>query len=174
MWPTAWSWTVFKPTLPQGSRSDVTYVVPVVVNCSYYTPDDGYGKYPKHVEWSCNKIKILVLHLVGHFVCMYIENDARKHEPERPNAVCTVPPEDEQVMLEICRGPRFLINWMKSASRWFHYTDILWCTVNKTLSNYRTFLFRTMTNKSTINSQIITFQCDNLWINCAFVRHSTK
>jgi hypothetical protein len=24
--------------------------------------------------------------------------------------------------------------WMKSASRWFHYTDILWCTVNKTLS----------------------------------------
>jgi hypothetical protein len=22
---------------------------------------------------------------------------------------------------------------MKSASRWFHYTDILWCTVNKTL-----------------------------------------
>jgi hypothetical protein len=60
-----------KPTLPQSSRSDVTYVVPVVVNCSYCTPDDGYGTCPKHVEWSCNKIKILVLHLVGHFVCMY-------------------------------------------------------------------------------------------------------
>jgi hypothetical protein len=54
----------------------------VVVNCSYCTPDDGYGKYPKHVEWSCNKIKILVLHLVGHFVCIYIENDARNHEPK--------------------------------------------------------------------------------------------
>jgi hypothetical protein len=23
---------------------------------------------------------------------------------------------------------------MKSVSRWFHYNDILWCTVNKTLS----------------------------------------
>jgi hypothetical protein len=46
------------------------YVVPVVVNCSYCTPDDGYEKYQKHVEWSCNKIKIIVLHLVGHFVCI--------------------------------------------------------------------------------------------------------
>jgi hypothetical protein len=33
------------------------------------------------------------------------------------------PHEDEQVMLETCRGPRFSINLMKSASRWFHYTD---------------------------------------------------
>jgi hypothetical protein len=24
------------------------------------------------------------------------------------------------------------INWMKSASRWFHHTDILWCTVSYT------------------------------------------
>jgi hypothetical protein len=88
MWPIARSWTVFKPTLPQGSRSDLTYVVPVVVNCSYCTPDDGYGKYPKHVEWSCNKIKILVLHLVGHFVCIYIENDARNHEPKILYASC--------------------------------------------------------------------------------------
>jgi hypothetical protein len=31
---------------------------------------------------SCNKIKILVLHLVGHFVCIYIEDDARNHEPK--------------------------------------------------------------------------------------------
>jgi hypothetical protein len=30
----------------------------------------------------CNKSKILVLHLVGHFVCIYIENDARNHEPK--------------------------------------------------------------------------------------------
>jgi hypothetical protein len=29
------------------------------------------------------------------------------------------------------------INWMKSASRWFHYTDILWCTVSKTLRKRR-------------------------------------
>jgi hypothetical protein len=32
-------------------------------------------------------------------------------------------PKVMQVMLEICRGPWFSINWMKSASRWFHYTD---------------------------------------------------
>jgi hypothetical protein len=37
-------------------------------------------------------------------------------------------------MFETCRGPWFSINWMKSASRWFPYTDILWCTVSKTLS----------------------------------------
>jgi hypothetical protein len=40
-----------------------------------------------------------------------------------PNAVCRAPPEDEQVMLETCRGPWFSINLMKSASRWFHCTD---------------------------------------------------
>jgi hypothetical protein len=40
-------------------------------------------------------------------------------------AVCAGPPEDKQVMLETCRGPWFSLNWMKSASRWFHYTDIL-------------------------------------------------
>jgi hypothetical protein len=40
------------------------------------------------------------------------------------NAVYLAPPQDEQVMLETCRGPWFSINWMKSASRWFHYTEI--------------------------------------------------
>jgi hypothetical protein len=50
-----------------------------------------------------------------------------------PNAVCAKPPKGEQVLVETCRGLWFSINWMKSASRWFHYTDTLWCTVNKTL-----------------------------------------
>jgi hypothetical protein len=50
------------------------------------------------------------------------------------NSVCVVPPKDEQVMLKTCRGPWFSINWIKGVSRWFHYTDVLWCTVNKTLS----------------------------------------
>jgi hypothetical protein len=54
--------------------------------------------------------------------------------PNIPNVFCVAPPEDEQVMHETYRGPWFSINWMKSASRWFHYTDILWCTVSKTLS----------------------------------------
>jgi hypothetical protein len=31
-------------------NSTLQYVVPVAVNYSYCTPDDGYGKYPKHVE----------------------------------------------------------------------------------------------------------------------------
>jgi hypothetical protein len=53
-----------------------------------------------------------------------------------PNAVFVAPPEDEQVMLETFRDPWFSINWKKSASRWFYYTDILWFTVKKTLRNY--------------------------------------
>jgi hypothetical protein len=51
---------ILKHTLPQRSLPNITYVVLVAVNCSYCTPDDGYGNYPKHVEWSCNKIQILV------------------------------------------------------------------------------------------------------------------
>jgi hypothetical protein len=51
-----------------------------------------------------------------------------------PSVVCAGPPEDEQGMFETRRGSRFLINWIKSASRWFHFTDILWYKVNKTLS----------------------------------------
>jgi hypothetical protein len=44
-----------------------------------------------------------------------------------PNAVCVAPLKDEQVMLETCRGLWFSINWTKSASRWFHYTDLTVC-----------------------------------------------
>jgi hypothetical protein len=44
-----------------------------------------------------------------------------------PNAVCAATPEDEQVMLETCRSPWFSINWVKSASRWFHNTDCQLC-----------------------------------------------
>jgi hypothetical protein len=35
------------------------------------------------------------------------------------------PSEDEQVMLETCRGLLFLINWIKNASRWFYCIDTL-------------------------------------------------
>jgi trans-aconitate methyltransferase len=38
------------------------------------------------------------------------------------------PPEDDQEMLKTCRSPWFSMNWMKSASRWFHDTDTLWCS----------------------------------------------
>jgi hypothetical protein len=71
MWPTARSWIIFKRTLPQTSRSSVTYIVPVAVNCSYCAPDDGYGMYPKHVKWCCNKIRVLVSHFLD-ISCVYI------------------------------------------------------------------------------------------------------
>jgi hypothetical protein len=51
-----------------------------------------------------------------------------------PNAIFVAPPDDKQIMLETCRSPWLSINWMKSVSRWFNYTDILWGTVSKTLS----------------------------------------
>jgi hypothetical protein len=53
-----------------NSYSLFSSVVPMAVNCSYCTSDDGYGMCLKHLEWSCNEIKILVLHLVGHFMCI--------------------------------------------------------------------------------------------------------
>jgi hypothetical protein len=31
-----------------------------------------------------------------------------------PSAICAVSTEDEQVMLEICTGPKFLVHWLKS------------------------------------------------------------
>jgi hypothetical protein len=46
------------------------------------------------------------------------------------SAVCVEPPEDKQVMLETCRGLSFSINGMKSASRWFHFTDLLYISYN--------------------------------------------
>jgi hypothetical protein len=56
------------------------------------------------------------------------------HGHNIPKAVYSDPSEDEQVMLETCRGLLcFSINWMKGVSRWFQYTDILWCTVSKAL-----------------------------------------
>jgi hypothetical protein len=46
--------------------------------------------------------------------------------------LCSVP-EDEQVMFETCRDHQSLINCIESASGWFHCTDVLRYTVNKTL-----------------------------------------
>jgi hypothetical protein len=38
-------------------------------------------------------------------------------------------------------GAKGLINWIESASRWFHCTDVLWCTVNKTLCLHKILLW---------------------------------
>jgi hypothetical protein len=43
------------------------------------------------------------------------------HARNIPSAICVVPPDDEQVMLVTCTGHYFLINLIKSASRWFYY-----------------------------------------------------
>jgi hypothetical protein len=51
-------------------------------------------------------------------------NRATLYASNIPNAVCASLPEDKQVMLETCRGSWFSINWMKSASRRFHYTEL--------------------------------------------------
>jgi hypothetical protein len=73
MWPTARSWTVFKTdvttrfTIRRNIRC--TSGCQLQLLCSWW----WVRKVPE--------IKILVLHLVGHFVCIYIEDDARNHEP---------------------------------------------------------------------------------------------
>jgi hypothetical protein len=76
-----------------------------------------------------------------------------------PNSICAVPPEDKQVMLETCRGLWFSINLMESASRWFHYTDIHWRTVSKTLSKGRSHLRHTSTSSivRSLNTSCKTF-----------------
>jgi hypothetical protein len=39
-------------------------------------------------------------------------------------------------MLEAYRGPWFSINWMKSASRWFHYIEVVSQSVSQPVSQY--------------------------------------
>jgi hypothetical protein len=82
------------------------YVVPVAVNCSYCTPDDRYGKYQKHVEWSCNKNKILVLHLFGHFMCIHVYIQAVGRLQRVPPSY---PKEDLNTAIEIVKSGRMTI-----------------------------------------------------------------
>jgi hypothetical protein len=77
------SWFYYKITLHVSGTFRTHHqeykqtVVPVLyqwpwttVHC---TPDNGCGKCPKRVEWSCNKTKILVLHLGLYiYVCTHI------------------------------------------------------------------------------------------------------
>jgi hypothetical protein len=109
------------------------------------------GSYRRFGEWDCITAKMKV---TWTYKSMQVPIDTASHtrrlgctvpvSPQLchsqltyahsiPNVICVAPPEDEQVVLETCRGLWFSINWMESASRWFHCTDILWCTVSKTL-----------------------------------------
>jgi hypothetical protein len=73
-------------------------------------------------------------------------------------------------MFETCRGLWFSINWMKNALRWFHYTDILWYTVSKTLSlnvlrfiqNWKSDIF-TNISKDVSTVAVFVFRWDILW-----------
>jgi hypothetical protein len=47
--------TTVRYTTQLRSRPIVTCDVPVAIKYSYCTSDDGYGQYPKHVEWFCSK-----------------------------------------------------------------------------------------------------------------------
>jgi hypothetical protein len=85
-----------------------------------------------------------------------------------PSAVCVSPPEDEQGILETYRGPKFSINLTKIASRWFHYTDILWCTVSKTLRiqtfppTIRHFVFHRIRHPTAESYKLNHCHCKNL------------
>ena len=41
----------------EWSTCTTKWLVPVAVTTVLCTPDDGCGRHPKHVEWSCSKIK---------------------------------------------------------------------------------------------------------------------
>jgi hypothetical protein len=93
----------------------------------------------------------------------------------QPNAVCAGSPEDEQVMLETCRNLCFSINWMKSASCWFQYTDILWCTVSKTLSStvacfHVSWAVRWSTKYNTSVLHLLTQRTEWIISNCYSIR----
>jgi hypothetical protein len=60
--------------------------------------------------------------------------DNKRTQYTKRHLACAGPPEDKQVMLETYTSPWFSIHSMKSTSRCFHYTGILWCTVSKTFS----------------------------------------
>jgi hypothetical protein len=57
------------------------------------------------------------------FHCNRTTANCQLHARIIPDPVFSANPEDEQVIFETCRGFWFSINWMKSASRWFHCTD---------------------------------------------------
>jgi hypothetical protein len=74
-----------------------------------------------------------------------------------PSAVCAAPTEDEQVMLETCTGPWSSINWMKSISRWFHYTDIL-------TRHYRLFVFLHTSNQTQLKRRYVLLSDNPLFL----------
>jgi hypothetical protein len=63
-----------------------------------------------------------------------------------PSVFCAAPPEGKQVTLKTSRDPWSSINWMKKASRRFHYTELQYCcrlaTSYRVLINISSVLFK--------------------------------
>jgi hypothetical protein len=84
---------------------------------------------PAHPQEALNK-----RHLVYCMRIMSVDCDGAVARLQFHCNRATAPSKHEQAMLETCRGPWFSVNWMKSALRWFHCTDIIGCTVSKPVS----------------------------------------
>jgi hypothetical protein len=91
LWPTARFWTTLK--------LDVTTKFTIQRNECYTSDRQLQLLYSWWWAWrvpetSCNKTKILLLHLVG-YLYTYVENDTRNHEPK----VCHVPHNYRNILL---------------------------------------------------------------------------
>jgi hypothetical protein len=55
------------------------------------------------------------------------------------------------------------IHWMKSSSRWFHFTEELWCTANRTLSLKVHCSFNTQIAGYVCKVRLCNRQSNNFW-----------
>jgi hypothetical protein len=66
--------------------------------------------------------------------------------------------------------PWFLINWIKTASRWFHCTDILWCTVNR--KNYKRYSFERHADREWEHCNLVSILNGVQIVTCTRLSHS--
>ena len=73
-------WSYLLPTWPRWKKvaSTIIWPVPEAVVTVLCTPDDGCGQHPKHVEWSCSKIKLTVNSCIS---LVYYNTDLRCKGP---------------------------------------------------------------------------------------------
>jgi hypothetical protein len=83
-----------------------------------------------------------------------------------PSAVCLAPPEGEQVMLETCRDLWFSINWMKSASRSFHYADY---PIQSTFASTCSIMWSIKWNIYGLSKHIIRYKISNATCTCKWL-----
>ena len=83
--PTRCSCSQLVQTWPRWKKVAATIIwpVPEAVDTVFYTPDDGCGKHPKHVEWPCSEIKLTANNCIL-LVYYNIDYDARNHKRKIP------------------------------------------------------------------------------------------